>query len=76
VQRKHIKLAAQLVSKLLSNQHECFCREMGYNMDDLRSFVEVLTPDDSAKNIIKIVGGLKGEDSGRFINYNGNSLPF
>lgn len=38
--------------------------------------MEVLTPDESAKKISGIIEHLKAEDSGKFIDYNGNAIPF
>lgn len=46
------------------------------NVNDLASAMEVLTPEDSARKIIDIIQGLEKGDSGSFIDYKANTLPF
>ena len=45
-------------------------------MDDFKKIVEVLTPEESAAALYKVIDRLSPEDSGKFLTYKGDELPF
>ena len=45
-------------------------------MDDFGKIMEVLTPKESAEALYKVIDGLQPEDSGKFLTYKGDELPF
>ena len=45
-------------------------------MDDFGAVMEVLTTDESAGKIIDIIHRIDTGDSGKFLDYNGKTVPF
>lgn len=54
----------------------CIHRQLNIELDDLASAMEVLTPEGSAKKILGIIQRLEEGDSGKFMDQNGNAVPF
>ncbi|KAK9828882.1 hypothetical protein WJX72_002578 [[Myrmecia] bisecta] len=50
--------------------------EHGLNLDDFEGVAELLTPAESASALVKVISNLQPEDSGKFLDYKGNELPF
>ena len=54
----------------------CLRSEIGISMDGFRHIVEVLTPEESAAALYMLIDGLQPKDSGKFMTYKGDELPF
>lgn len=51
-------------------------KELGLKMDDFGAVMEILTTDESAGKIIDIIHSIDKGDSGKFLDYNGKTVPF
>ena len=53
------------------------CREVGGSLDDFeKAGMEMLTPAESGDLLVKLIAGLTPADSGKFLDYKGNELPY